>query len=146
RIEDLRMRFGFDTLPAETVGVLRGRSARGTLKLVVADVRRRDVGTLRSWGLVIRFVGETPSNVRPVSTSSQTIPAVAHAAGVNGTTFVSDVHLFNRSTTRDANVTLVFTPSGADGTQSFGAMKLTIRPQETVELDDVVAQTFRTSG
>jgi len=146
RTADLRTRFGFDTLPAETLDVLRGRSARGTWKLVVADVRPRDVGTLRSWGLAIRFAGEVPSNVRPVTTISQTIPAVAHAAGVNGTTSVSDVHLFNRSTSRDANVTLVFTPSGADGTQSFGAMKLTIRPQEIVELDDVVAQTFRTSG
>ena len=146
RTADVRTRFGFDTLSAETLDVLRGHSARGTWKLVVADVRPRDVGTLRSWGLVIRFAGDAPANARPSTSNSQTIPAVAHVTGVNGTTFVSDVHLFNRSTTRDANVTLVFTPSGVDGTQSFGAMKLTIRPEQLAELDDVVAQTFRTTG
>jgi subtilisin-like proprotein convertase family protein len=147
RTANLRATFGIDTLPFDSLDIFHGRSARGTWKLIVADVRPRDVGTLRSWGLVIRFAGEQPSNVRPTTTGErQTIPAVAHTNGVNGTTFISDVRLFNRSSTRDTNVTLVFTPSGADGRETFSAVKLTLRPQQLVQLNDVVAHTFRTSG
>ncbi|MCU1230854.1 MAG: bacillolysin, partial [Acidobacteria bacterium] len=147
RTANLRATFGLDTLPADSLDVFRGRSARGTWKLVVADVRPRDQGTLRSWGLVIRFAGEQPSAVRPAASGvRQTIAAVAHVTGVNGTTFITDVRLFNPSTLVPANVTLIFTPTGADGTTSFSAVKVTVAPLKLAQLADVVAQMFRTTG
>jgi subtilisin-like proprotein convertase family protein len=145
RTPNLRATYGVDALPAESLDVFRGRSAAGTWKLVIADVRPRDSGSLVSWSLVIRFAGDEPATSRPRSSGSQTIAVVAHAPGVNGTTFVSDVRLFNKSQ-RTAHVTAVFTPSSADGTTEFSAVHLTIAPRASVQLNDIVAQTFHTSG
>jgi subtilisin-like proprotein convertase family protein len=147
RTANLHATFGLDTLPVDSLDIFRGRSARGTWKLVIADVRPRDQGTLRSWGVMIRFADDQPSAIRPATTRSrQTIAAVAHVTGVNGTTFVTDVRLFNPSPFAAARLTLVFTPSGTDGTTSFGAVKLSVAPLQLVQLSDIVAHLFRTSG
>ncbi|MGZ7033240.1 MAG: proprotein convertase P-domain-containing protein, partial [Thermoanaerobaculia bacterium] len=146
RSADVHATYGLDALPAQPLDVLNGMPGAGTWRLRVADVLPQDAGTLLSWSLLIQFVGDAPSNVRPASSpGAQFIAAVAHAAGANGTLWKSDVRLLNRGES-DANVSLIFTPSGDDGNARFGAVKLTIAPSQVVALDDIVAQHFQTVG
>jgi hypothetical protein len=106
----------------------RGRSAAGTWTLEVTG------GTLRSWSLLIQFAGDQPLAARPFSFAPRKhIPVVAHAAGLGGTTWVSDVRVFNRGS-EPANVTAVYTPDAG----GFAAVKLVIAPEQVLALNDVV--------
>ena len=73
------------------------------------------------------------------------IAAVAHAAGALGTSWQTDVRLFNGSAAA-ANVTAIFTHAGEDGWSHFAAVKLSIAPKQVMALDDVISATMRTSG
>ena len=146
RTPDIHGTFGIDLTPDQPLGVLNGRPANGTWTLRVADVLPRDAGTLLSWSLVLQFVGDEPSDARPASQpGSLFIAPVGHAGGANGKTWRTDVRLMNRGTS-PANVTAIFTPSGEDGTVRFGALKLSIAPDQVIALDDVVAEQFATVG
>jgi subtilisin-like proprotein convertase family protein len=134
RTPGLHVTFGIDAQPASSLDVLHGISAAGTWKLRVQDVFEGDTGTLVSWCLVLQFAGDAPFASRPAAAVRRIIPAVAHLAG-----YVSDVRLLNRGT-RTTTVTLIFTPSNADGTQTFAAMKVSIDPQQVVRIDDVLTQ------
>src|SRR5687767_10353117 len=72
------------------------------------------------------------------------IPVIVHAGGVHSE-FRSDVFLFNRGTTH-ADLALTFTPSGADGTSHFIAAQQILAPGQLVELRDIVATLFHTTG
>ncbi|HEV7922988.1 MAG TPA: proprotein convertase P-domain-containing protein [Thermoanaerobaculia bacterium] len=148
RTPNLRGTFGADILPAQPLSIFSGRSAIGTWKLTVSDLLARDSGTLVSWSLVARFAGDEPLPSRPIALSgfpSRFIPVVASLPGVGGSQWASDVHLLNRGPA-SVFVTLVFTPSGADGYQTFSAIKTEIPSGQTVVLEDVVAQLFGTTG
>ncbi|MGZ7080788.1 MAG: proprotein convertase P-domain-containing protein, partial [Thermoanaerobaculia bacterium] len=67
RSADVHATYGLDALPAQPLDVLNGMPAAGTWRLRVADVLPQDAGTLLSWSLLIQFVGDAPSNVRPAS-------------------------------------------------------------------------------
>jgi subtilisin-like proprotein convertase family protein len=134
RTPGLHVTFGIDAQPASSLDVLHGISAAGTWKLRVQDVFAGDTGKLVSWSLVLQFAGDAPFASRPAAAVRRIIPAVAHIAG-----YVSDVRLLNRGT-RTTTVTLIFTPSNADGTQAFAAMKVSIEPQQVVRIDDVLTQ------
>ena len=114
-----------------------------------ADGRRSSAaerGTLLSWSLAITFAGDAPATIRPSSFAPRKIiAAVAHAPGALGTTWQTDVRLFNRGAAT-ANVTAIFTHSGEEGWNHFAAVKLSIAPKQVMALDDVVAATMRTSG
>lgn len=141
----LRTTYGLTAMPVESLDGLRGRSAAGLWKLVVADRRPRDQGTLISWGLEFRFLGDVPQASRPTHTIRQTIPVVAHLYGVENTLYVSDVRIANvRAEPQQA--TLVFTRSAEDGRQQFAAVKLTLAGFQTVAFDDVVDSVFHTGG
>lgn len=129
--------YGLDAQPVDSLDALRGRPAAGEWQLVVSDVYARDSGTLQSWGLEIRFSGEVPDDTRPSGSPSSVIPAVAHAAGANGSNFVSDVRLFNPAS-REVIATLTFTPSGADGNSEFAAIRVAVPAGAVVRIDDVV--------
>jgi hypothetical protein len=121
-------------LPA--IDPFRGRSAAGTWTLEVTG------GTLRSWSLVIQFAGDQPLAARPVSFAPRKhIPVVAHAGGVGGTAWVSDVRLFNRGRTA-ANVMAVYTPDAG----GFAAVKLVIGAKQVIALNDVVRATMQSGG
>jgi subtilisin-like proprotein convertase family protein len=148
RTPNLRGTFGVDILPVQPLSVFNGRSAVGTWKLTVSDLLARDSGTLVSWSLVARFAGDEPLPSRPIAVSgfpSRFIPVVAGIRGVGASQWASDLHLFNRGPST-VFVTLVFTPSGADGNQTFAAVKTEIASRQTVVFEDVVAQLFQTSG
>lgn len=125
------------------VDALAGRSAAGTWTLFIADRRPRDAGTLRSWGLEIRFAGAEPVAERPHG-ESQLIPVVAHIFGQDGA-YVSDVRIANPSSA-PAEATLIFTRSGEDGMQSFAVQRLSLAAGQTAALDDVVQRAFHTFG
>ncbi|HUR82999.1 MAG TPA: hypothetical protein VM733_19730, partial [Thermoanaerobaculia bacterium] len=72
-------------------------------------------------------------------------PAVGHAAGANDSLFQSDTRLTNL-TARTMKYDLYFTPSGTDGTESSASTTIEVAPNETVALDDVVANMFGAEG
>lgn len=141
----IRTTFGLTAMPSDPLNVFEGKTARGAWQLVVRDLRARDTGTLRSWGLVIRFAGDVPLQTRPTGEHRQTIPVVAHLYGANDTTFRSDLRIANAGATGET-ATLVFTPSGADGTTDFFAMRLALAAGQTIALDDVVDSLFHTTA
>ena len=73
------------------------------------------------------------------------IPAVAHAAGANGSQFESDVRIYN-SSSKPITYLLNFTPSGVDGTQVGSNTTLQVAAGATTALDDIVASFFGTGS
>ena len=143
RARDVRVTFGVDANPVQPLGVLHGRPANGTWQLRVIDLRQRDIGTLLSWGLV--FAGNVPLVERPTGTPRQMIPVVARRHGAFDTFFASDVRIAN-ATLKPQTVTLVFTPSGADGTTTFSAVNVALKGYQVAGYDDVLASLFNTTG
>ena len=128
----------------ESLDNFRGRAAAGIWTL---SITANQPVTLSSWSLTIQFAGEVPLTARPTAAASQEkfIAAVAHAPGANGTLFITDVRLFNRGTST-AQLTAIFTPTGADGRTNFAAVKIAIPPAQLVALDDVVQSLLQSSG
>jgi subtilisin-like proprotein convertase family protein len=145
RTADIHATYGIDAQPAQSLDAFRGKPAAGEWQLRIADVHPKDVGTLLDWSLLIQFSGDSRSETRPSATAHQTIAAVSHAPGANGTAFLSDVRLLNRGAAA-RTVTLTFTPTGADGRTTFAAVRVELPPGEVVALDDVVSSTFATTG
>ncbi|MEO8216613.1 MAG: proprotein convertase P-domain-containing protein [Acidobacteriota bacterium] len=138
--------YGLTSVPAESLDVLRGKSARGEWKLHLVDGRGRDVGSLISWGLIIRFTGAEVLTVRPARIGPvKFLPVVVRAPGVAGSFFRSDVRLFNGGSA-DAHLTAFFTPGGADGTAAFSAIQLVIAAGQVLTVDDILASLFFTAG
>jgi subtilisin-like proprotein convertase family protein len=146
RTPDVHATFGLDAPAVDSLDVFSGQPANGTWKLVVSDVYAGDVGALQGWSLLIDFAGDAPLARRPTTTAARLIiPVVAHTIGAAGTQYRSDVYLLNRGS-RDTTATLILTPSGADGTTTFAAMKVTIAAGQTMLFSDVVATVFASSG
>ncbi|HVR38556.1 MAG TPA: proprotein convertase P-domain-containing protein [Thermoanaerobaculia bacterium] len=141
RAADLHATYGIDAQPVESLDVFRGRSAQGTWTLSVVDTAILDVGTLRSWSLVIQFAGDAPSDVRPTGAPRQTIPVIGSVYGAGALRFSSDVRLFNPRP-QPQRATLIFTR----GDGAFAAVNVNVAPKETIALDDIVVQTFYTTG
>jgi subtilisin-like proprotein convertase family protein len=142
----LHVTYGVDAEPVESLEPLRGRSPAGAWKLLVTDLRPLDSGVLVSWSLAIQHEGVEPSPVRPgIAINRQLVPVVGHVAGVGGTRFLSDLRLFGIEAPF-TNVTLVFTPSGANGKSDFAAVNLTLYPGQTVAYDDIVRTLFNSVG
>jgi subtilisin-like proprotein convertase family protein len=146
RTPDVRATFGLDAPTVNSLDVFHGQPAAGVWKLFVQDLRPHDSGFVRSWSLRIQFAGDTPSSTRPASFAARKfIPAVAHAAGANGTNFISDVYLFNRGS-QATETALVFTPSGQDGWSNFAAVHVELAPGQAATLSDIVGHTMETTG
>jgi subtilisin-like proprotein convertase family protein len=138
--------YGVDVDPADRLDVFRGHAANGRWTMTVRDVQSGNSGTLLSWSLGITFADDAPATTRPASFAPRKhIAAVAHAPGALGTSWQTDVRLFNNSATT-ANVTAIFTRAGEDGWSHFAAVKLSIPPKQVMALDDVVASAMRTNG
>ena len=138
--------YGVDADPAERLDIFRGHAAAGRWTLTVRDLQSQNSGTLISWALAITFTGDVAATTRPSSFAPRKhIAAVAHAPGALGTSWQTDVRLFNGSAAA-ANVTAIFTRAGEDGWSHFAAVKLSIAPNQVMALDDVVSATMRTSG
>lgn len=138
--------YGIDADPAERLDIFRGHAAGGRWTLTVRDLRSQNGGTLISWALAITFTGDVAATTRPASFSPRKhIAAAAHAAGALGTSWQTDVRLFNGGAVT-ANVTAIFTRAGEDGWSHFAAVKLSIAPKQVMALDDVVSATMRTTG
>ncbi|HUP62837.1 MAG TPA: proprotein convertase P-domain-containing protein [Thermoanaerobaculia bacterium] len=145
RTRDVRVTFGVDANPVQPLSVLHGRGANGVWQLRVSDQRRRDLGTLLSWGLAFQFAGDAPLTERPRASDRQTIPVVARRHGAYDTFFASDLRITNPLSQRTI-ATLIFTPSGADGRTTFSAVNLTLEGGQTAGYDDVLASLFNTTG
>jgi subtilisin-like proprotein convertase family protein len=138
--------FGVDADTVDRLDVFHGHSANGQWTLNVRDLHLQSSGTLVSWSLGITYVGDVPASMRPSSFAPRKhIAAVAHSPGALGTSWQTDVRIFNPGT-RDANITAIFTPAGQEGWGHFAAVKLVVAPKQVLVLDDVVAATMETSG
>ena len=143
---DIATTYGRETTAAQSLDVFRGRSAAGEWRLRVVDAATGNTGAVLSWSLVIQFAGDAPTDVRPTGTGTrQVIPIVGRTPGANGTFFMTDVRLLNRGI-RETPVTLIFTPSGADGRAQFAAVNVVARPGELVAYDDIVGSVFSSGG
>ncbi|HEV2722129.1 MAG TPA: proprotein convertase P-domain-containing protein, partial [Thermoanaerobaculia bacterium] len=143
RLPDIHATFGSDIEPIEPLTIFNGKSIAGVWKLVVTDTHGNNVGRLLSWSLVVKFAGDEPLAQRPAAT--QHIVAVAHADGADGTKWRSDLFLFNKAASA-TTATIIYTPSGADGTTNFGAVNVSVAPGEVAVFRDVVMQLFNTDG
>lgn len=145
RAAGIHSTYGRDSLPAQTLEVFHGKPALGQWRLQVSDVRPRDAGTLLSWSLIIQFAGDVPAASRPSGAPRQFIPVAGRVPGANGTFFMTDLRLLNR-TPRDVTATVIFTPDGDDGRTGFAAVQVSVPSQSVVALPDIVATTFSTGG
>ena len=100
---------------------------------------------LRPLAILLCLVASSVFAQRPTSPKRLFLPIVGHTAGTGGAQFTSDLYLFNRGEDA-AYVTLVFTPSGADGRSRFATKTLFIPARWTVRLDNVVGDTLFESG
>jgi subtilisin-like proprotein convertase family protein len=137
RTPDVHATFGLDAAPITSLAPLKGRSAAGTWTLVVTDRFAGDTGALESWSLLLQLTGDAAFESRPQLAVRKVIPAAGHVTGVLGRQYVTDVYLFSA---RNATLTLLFTPTGTDGTTNFSAMRVGIEGGSVVRLEDVVAQ------
>jgi len=138
--------YGVDTDSFDRLHVFHGHAANGRWTLTIRDLVPQNSGTLISWSLGITFAGDVPATIRPSTFAPRKhIAAVAHTAGALGTTWQTDVRIFNGGTAT-ANVTAIFTHSGDEGWNHFAAAKLSIAPKQVIALDDVVAATMHTTG
>ena len=138
--------YGIDADTVDRLDIFHGRPANGQWTLNVRDLQLQNSGTLISWSLGITYVGDAPATTRPSSFAPRKhIAAVAHAPGALGTSWRTDVRVFN-SGNREANVTAIFTRAGEEGWNHFAAVKLVIAPSQVLALDDVVAATLLTNG
>ena len=137
RTADLHATYGLDAAPLTSLTPLVGRSAQGTWTLVIVDRFPGDTGVLESWGLLLKLAGDTPLDTRPQFAVRKVVAAAGHLTGALGRQYVSDLWLYSPA---GGTVSLLFTPSGADGTTTFAAMPVSICAQCVVRLDDVVAQ------
>ncbi|HKS25358.1 MAG TPA: proprotein convertase P-domain-containing protein [Thermoanaerobaculia bacterium] len=146
RVADVHATFGSDIEPAQSLAVFNGKSIAGVWKLVIADTRAGDAGRLVSWSIVANFSGDTALTLRPFSTAPRlNIPVVARTGGLSGSLWRSDLYLYNRGSS-EAKVTIVYTPSGADGTVTFGAVTTIIAAKQLVAFRNVVGQLYGPSG
>jgi subtilisin-like proprotein convertase family protein len=137
RTPDVHATFGLDAASLTSLTPLIGTSAGGTWTLVVLDKFPIDTGVLESWSLLLKLTGDTTFTARPQFAVRKIVPAAGHLTGALGRQYVTDLWLYSAG---GATVTLVFTPSGADGTTTFAAMPVAICPGCTMRLDDVIAQ------
>ncbi|HEV8432557.1 MAG TPA: proprotein convertase P-domain-containing protein [Thermoanaerobaculia bacterium] len=134
---DLHATYGLDAAPVASLTPLVGQPAQGTWTLVVVDKFPGDVGALESWSLLLKLTGDTTLAARPQLAVRKVVPAAGHLTGALGRQYVSDLWLYSAG---GGTVTLLFTPSGADGTTDFAAMPVAVCAHCVVRLDDVVVQ------
>ncbi|HEX2059427.1 MAG TPA: hypothetical protein VHK90_01675, partial [Thermoanaerobaculia bacterium] len=143
------------TLPVEGITLTVTADARalrlgtntGTVQLTYSSGARGGIGT--NDGPTQTTFPMSVSMVTPVMPQGKgapppdalIFPAVGHAAGANDSLFESDVRLTNLSA-QTMTYDLWFTPSGVDGTENSQFTTIEVSPQETVALDDVVANVF----
>ncbi len=134
------------TPPVEDLGTLAGHEASGTWTLEVLDDDPSSQSgvdpVLVAWALDLE-VNETPV---PPSSPAAAVPVAIHQGGAAGTFWVTDLRLLNPSASETVAGSLYLVPEGADGTQEFHRMLLSLPPNTLLALDDVVATRFGLDG
>lgn len=133
------------TVTADPV-VLRVGTNTGTVRVDYGSAAAGGIATNDSSSSTFAM---SVSLVTPVTPSGKGTPppdalifaAVAHAAGVNGSFFESDIRVTNL-TARTMTYDLNFTPSGVNGTEFGSSSTVEVSPGATLALDDVVSTLF----
>jgi putative Ig domain-containing protein/BACON domain-containing protein len=95
-----------------------------------------------SISLVTPVAPDTKASPPP---DSLIVPAVAHAAGANGSQFQSDVRLANVSA-QPQSYLINFTPTATDGTRTGTTTTIQVDPGQTAALDDLLSSFFGTAA
>ncbi|HVG24090.1 MAG TPA: hypothetical protein VND45_08060 [Thermoanaerobaculia bacterium] len=134
------------TVTANPIALKLGTNT-GTVQLAYSNAVRNGVGTNdgpsqsnfpMSVSLVTPVMPEGKGAPPP---DALIFPAVGHAAGANDSLFETDVRLTNLGA-QTTKYDLWFTPSGTLGTESSATTTIEVSPNETVALDDIVANVF----
>src|ERR1019366_8511032 len=126
----------------EPLSGFAGRPAAGTWRLRVLDaVPGAGAGHLVSWALLVE--PEAPASDPPFPGATAVIPTSAHVVGSLGACFTTDLRLFNTDRANPQTVSLRFQPAGTGPART---VSLTLPPLSTRALDDVLGNTFRTTG
>lgn len=138
----LREVFGRTREPLEPLSGFAGRPAAGTWRLRVLDaVPGAGAGHLVSWALLVE--PEAPASDPPFPGATAVIPTSAHVVGSLGASFTTDLRLFNTDPANPQTVSLRFQPAATGPART---VSLTLPPLSTRALDDVLGNTFRTTG
>ena len=134
--------FGRDRLSKEPLEIVEGRPNPGTWRLRLAA--STSAVLVRDWSVHFELDSAAKLDRREHLPGSITIPAVAHTPGSLGTFFVSDLAISN--TGGPGELMLIHTPSGADGTTDFRAVRVAIAAGESFLLNDVLRTVFDVEG
>lgn len=133
--------FGLNIPSAEPLSVLHGTDAAGEWRL---EIEPGESGvTVLSWNLILSLEGHEPVSRSGAGAITALIPAVASTAGAQGTRFVTDLTLFNRTNFPQVAY-LLFTP--AENPAETLTVSMEIGPEETVTVPDIVRTLFDTAG
>lgn len=134
-----------DREPVDSLGRFAGRSASGVWALTIENDRIAsapgDAPTLLGWSLAF----EAPDLPDP-DVTTLVFPVVAHADGVHGTSWRSDVRLFNAEPDRDAEVRLFLTEAITEDPFGVRQTDVVVPHGSIVALDDVVSRRFGLDG
>jgi len=109
------------------------------LSLALALPTHAETGYPNVFTMDLRTGAETPS-LADAGPNIYLIPAAAHAPGLGGTSWVSDVVLYNQASSR-ASVNLYYLQGNHDHTGTTGK-RITVPAGASLKLGDVVGHTF----
>lgn len=134
-----------DRQPVDSLGRFAGRPASGVWALTIENDRSASAPggapVLLGWSLAF----EAPDLPDPDATTL-VFPVVAHADGVHGTSWRSDVRLFNAEPDHDAEVRLFLTEAISEGLSGVRQTDVVVPHGSIVALDDVVSRRFGLGG
>lgn len=131
------------TVTATPSGTFPIGASTGTVILTVSSSKGSAVpNDSRGTSTTVSISLATPVNANPRSGAGSDeliVPAVAHLEG--SAVFRSDIRITNVGSTA-ATYLLSFTPQNSDGTQTGKQTTITVQPNETVALNDVLKDFF----
>ena len=134
-----------DHEPVDSLGRFAGRPGAGVWTLTIDNNRSAsapgDAPILLGWSLAF----EAPDVPDPDATTL-VFPVVAHADGVHGTSWRSDVRLFNAQPDRDTKVRLFLSEAPTENVFGIRQTDVVVPHGSIVALDDLVSRRFGLDG
>ncbi len=138
----LREVFGRTLDPVGPLSAFAGKPAAGSWRLRVLDESRgAGSGHVVSWAIIVEPEALPPDVPFPGSTA--VLPTSAHVMGKLGAAYTTDLRLFNTDAGSPLDVALRFQPASGGPARTAS---VTLPPLSTRALDDILGNTFRTSG
>jgi hypothetical protein len=132
--------FPRDLEPAQSLDLLIGTERHGVWTLEISTGKRdAPTATLESWALQIE---DLLPPTTPPTTGTVVIPIAARGPGAAGTRWRTGMRAFNPARFNLASGSLYYVPEGVDGGSHFIQRPLEVPAGVTLDLHDVIADTF----